>query len=221
MEVETSLTGNSEGWESTRNVEETLGDTTMDTTMDESELGARSCVAQRTRSHTEEMREKTAETRKLNLSKLREMYTEMREKKDKLQMEVSWELLEHGAIDSLNLPAYQKKADLDDFKHLCNTMDVLEKSFKEMSMIEKKHKQQKGVTWKDREPVNQTENKEGNEEGKPSDTTYVMEDPNYKAALKIVNHALETLLNMKINIVNMNYMENVVKIIISLSGLQH
>merc|ERR1711874_606822 len=92
--------------------------------------------------------------------------------------------------------------------------DVLEKSFKEMSVIEKKHK--KGVTWKDREPGNQTEKKEGNEEGKQSDTTYVMEDPNYKAALKIVNHALETLLNMKISIANMNYMENVVKIIISL-----
>merc|ERR1711874_301133 len=123
-EVETSLAGKSEEWDTTLNVEETLGDTTMDTTMEYSELGdtgARSCVAQRTRSHTEEMREKTAETRKLNLSRLKEKYTEMKEEKERSQMEESWEVLGHEAIDSLNLPAYQKEADLKDFKHLCNT----------------------------------------------------------------------------------------------------
>ena len=73
MEVEASLTVNSEEWDSTRNEQETLGDTSMDSTLDESEQGARSCVAQRTRSHTEEMRDKIEQTRKLNLSKLKEM----------------------------------------------------------------------------------------------------------------------------------------------------
>merc|ERR1711874_693569 len=105
MEVETSLTVNSEEWDSTRNEQETLGDTSMDSTLDESEQGARSCVAQRTRSHTEEMREKIEQTRKMNLSKLKEMYSELREEKDKSKMDTSWELVENGANDSLGLPA--------------------------------------------------------------------------------------------------------------------
>merc|ERR1711874_322596 len=37
MEVETSLTVNSGEWDSTRNEQETLGDTSMDTTIDENE----------------------------------------------------------------------------------------------------------------------------------------------------------------------------------------
>merc|ERR1711874_390504 len=92
--------------------------------------------------------------------------------------------------DSLGLPAYQK---------IQSTMEVLEKSFKEMTVIEKKHK--KGVTWKDFETGTQEEEKE--EQMKQSDITYVMEDDNYRSALKIVNNALETLLDMKINTVNM------------------
>merc|ERR1711874_214588 len=47
IEAETSLDENSEVWEPTPNGQETLEDT-MDTT---TEQGARSCVAQRTRSH--------------------------------------------------------------------------------------------------------------------------------------------------------------------------
>merc|ERR1711913_213816 len=51
VEAETSLTENSEMWEPTPNGHEALEDTTLDSTI---EQGARSCVAQRTRSHTEE-----------------------------------------------------------------------------------------------------------------------------------------------------------------------
>ena len=46
--------------------------------------------------------------------------------------------------------------------------------------------------------------------------TYVMEDPRYNTALKVVTQALETLLNVKISLANIDHMENVVKIIISL-----
>merc|ERR1711913_261017 len=80
IETEVTLTGKSGDWESTLNVEDTLGDTTMDTTMeyvDQGESGAISCVAQRTRSHTEEMREKTVETMKMNLSQLMDKYADM------------------------------------------------------------------------------------------------------------------------------------------------
>merc|ERR1711874_221193 len=53
MEIEdnTSLDENSEVWEPTPNGQEALEDT-MDSTV---EQGARSCVAQRTRSHTDEL----------------------------------------------------------------------------------------------------------------------------------------------------------------------
>ena len=71
MEAEssTSLDENSEVWEPTPNGQEALEDT-MDTTI---EQGARSCVAQRTRSHTEVLREKMEENRSLNISRLKKL----------------------------------------------------------------------------------------------------------------------------------------------------
>merc|ERR1711874_742682 len=63
---------------------------------------------------------------------------------------------------------------------------------------------------------NQTDKTEGYDKETPNDTTYVMEDPRYNSALRVVTQALETLLNMNISIANMDHMENVVKIIISL-----
>merc|ERR1711874_860618 len=117
VEAEVTLAGKRGDWESTLNVEDTLGDTTMDTTMeyvDQGESGAISCVAQRTRSHTEEMRERTAKTRKMNLSQLMDKYTEMKEEENKSQMNESHEMQQHGAVDSLTLPTYQKEAELKD-----------------------------------------------------------------------------------------------------------
>merc|ERR1711913_102110 len=49
-----------------------------------------------------------------------------------------------------------------------------------------------------------------------SDITYVMENDNYRSALKMVSDALETLLEMKLNTVNMEYMETIVRFIVSL-----
>merc|ERR1711874_862253 len=135
MEVESSLSENSEAWDPTPNEHETLEDTSMDSTIDQ---GARSCVAQRTRSHTEEVRDRIEQTRLLNMSKLKEIFTEIKDEEDKSRLEISWDDKNNGANDSLGLPAYQK---------IQSTMEVLEKSFKEMTVIEKKHK--KGVTWKD------------------------------------------------------------------------
>merc|ERR1711874_844027 len=212
MEVETSLSENSEERDPTPNEHDMLGDTSMDSTVDERNQGARSCVAQRTRSHTEEMREKIEQTRLLNLSKLKEIYTEIKDEKDKSRLEISWDCKKNEANDSLGLPAYQINTELDEYKQIHNTMEVLEKSFKEMTVIEKKHK--KGVTWKDLETGTQEE--ERDEQMKQGDITYVMEDDDYRSALKVVNHALETLLNMRINTVNMNYMETVVRFVVSL-----
>ena len=79
-------------------------------------------MAQRTRSHTEILREKTAKTRQVNLSELVERYIEMKEDKDKTKMDESWEVLPHKAVDSLSLPT---KAELKDMKYICKTMEKL------------------------------------------------------------------------------------------------
>merc|ERR1711895_353162 len=70
--------------------------------------------------------------------------------------------------------------------------------------------------WLDKETANLADEIRGDDREKPLDTTYVMEDPRYKTALRVVTQALETLLNMKISLANIDHMENVVKIIISL-----
>jgi len=59
--------------------------------------------------------------------------------------------MQHGAVDSLTLPSYDKESELKDMKHLCNTMEELEKSVQNVSKIEETHKQQKFVSWFDKE----------------------------------------------------------------------
>merc|ERR1711874_818942 len=114
MEAEssTSLDENSEVWEPTPNGQEALEDT-LDTT---TEQGARSCVAQRTRSHTEILREKMEENRSLNISRLNKIFKDMKEEDDKT------EKTDKKANDSLALPAYRK---------LHSTIERLDKSFRE------------------------------------------------------------------------------------------
>jgi len=77
--------------------------------------------------------------------------------------------------------------------------------------MEEKFKPKKGVSWFDKEVIDSIEG-----EDKPNNVTYVMEDPRYSNALKVVTQALESLLNVKISLANIDHMENVVKIIISL-----
>merc|ERR1711874_655546 len=85
-------------------------------------------------------------------------------------------------------------------------MGKLEKSFKEKNTIEKNR-----VTWKDMEAETQEENTEA---VKPENMTYVMEDANYRSALEMISEALSTLLEMKLNTVNMDYMETIVRFIL-------
>merc|ERR1711913_156708 len=179
MEVEnnTSLDENSEVWEPTPNGHEALEDT-LDSTV---EQGARSCVAQRTRSHKEVIREKMEADRSLNISKLNKIFTELKNEGDRSRLERSMEEKDNKANDSLALPAYKK---------LHNTIEILEKSFKEKNTIEKNR-----VTWKDMETETQEEN---TEVIKPENMTYVMEDANYRSALEMISEALGTLLEMKL-----------------------
>merc|ERR1711874_679256 len=142
-----------------------MGDSTV-------EQGARSCVAQRTRSHTEELREKMEESRSLNISKLNKIIKDMKEEDDNIEKK------DNKANDSLALPAYRK---------LHNTIERLDKSFKEKNTIEKSK-----VTWKDLESRNLEENKDTT---KPENLTFLMEDENYKSALEMISEALGTLLN--------------------------
>merc|ERR1711874_635321 len=147
MEAETSLDENSEVWEPTPNGQETLEDT-MDTT---TEQGARSCVAQRTRSHTEVLREKMEENRSLNISKLNKIIKDMKEEDDKT------EKTDKKANDSLALPAYRK---------LHSTIERLDKSFREKNTIEKNK-----VTWKDLESRDTEEERDNT---KPENLTFLM-----------------------------------------------
>merc|ERR1711874_764938 len=137
-----------------------------------------------------------------NMSKLNKIFTEIKDEEDRSRLEVSWEDNRNGANDSLALPAYKK---------IQSTIEVLEKSYKEMTVIEKNNN--KGVTWKDLETDTQEEKEEII---RHSDITYVMENDNYRSALKMVSDALETLLEMKIDTVNMEYMETIVRFIVSL-----
>merc|ERR1711874_788718 len=118
------------------------------------------------------------------------------------------EVLPHKAVDSLSLPT---TAELKDMKDLCKTMEDINQSVQDITSMEEKYKPKKGVSWFDKEVEAQ---KEGEE--KPNDMTYVMEDPRYSTALKVVTQALESLLSVKISLANIDHMENVVKIIISL-----
>merc|ERR1711874_670634 len=89
MEVEdnTSLAENSEVWEPTPNGHEALEDT-LDSTL---EQGARSCVAQRTRSHKEVIREKMDADRSINISKLNKIFRELKNEEDRSRLERSLE----------------------------------------------------------------------------------------------------------------------------------
>ena len=107
-------------------------------------------------------------------------------------MEESCEMPKHGAVDSLTLPTYQKEAELKDLKHLCNTMEELERSVQDISKIEEKHKQQKCVSWLDKETANLADEIGGDDREKPIDTTYVMEDPRYKSALRVDTGSRDT-----------------------------
>merc|ERR1711913_279440 len=160
-----------------------MGDTTT-------EQGARSCVAQRTRSHTEILREQIEENRSQNISKLNKIMKDLKE-------EENTEKKGYKANDSLALPAYKK---------LHSTIEKLDKSFKEKNTLEKNK-----VTWKDLESKVAEEEKDST---KPENLTFLMEDENYKSALEMIGDALGTLLEMKLDTVNMDYMESIVRYIL-------
>merc|ERR1711874_806420 len=130
-------------------------------------------------------------------SKLNKIFRDLKNEEDKSRLERSLEEKDSIANDSLALPAYKK---------LYSTIEILEKSFKEKNTIEKSK-----VTWKDIETENQEENIEII---KPENMTFVMEDANYRSALDMINDALGTLLEMKLNTVNMDCMESIVRFIL-------
>merc|ERR1711913_124795 len=149
------------------------------------------CVAQRTRSHTEILREQMEENRSQNISRLNKIMKDMKEEEE------NTEKTGYKANDSLALPAYKK---------LHSTIEKLDKSFKEKNTLEKNK-----VTWKDLESKVAEEEKDST---KPENLTYLMEDENYKSALEMIGDALGTLLEMELDTVNMDYMESIVRYIL-------
>merc|ERR1711874_321566 len=131
------------------------------------------------------------ESRSLNISKLNKIIKDMKEEDENIEKK------DNKANDSLALPAYRK---------LHNTIERLDKSFKEKNTIEKSK-----VTWKDIESRNSEENKDTT---KPENLTFLMEDENYKSALEMISDALGTLLEMRLDTVNMDYMESIIRYIL-------
>ena len=117
--------------------------------------GAMSCVAQRTRSHTEEMR-------KDNLTQLVEGFSLSM---NASSMEDSFEVIQPNAADSLTLPRYNKEGlDMDSLKIWCDYLKILDSSVDKVSKIEGPYKQEKLVRLYD---VKTAEIAKRNEEMKP------------------------------------------------------
>ena len=118
--INTTLTGNSEVEDESQDVEDTSWETTLEDTVLQ-ERGAISCVAHRTRSHTEEMR-------KLNLTQLMGGCS--------LSLEESFEIIEPKAADSLSLPRPNKdEPEMENIRDWCGKLQIVDISMDKVSKI--------------------------------------------------------------------------------------
>ena len=212
--VRTSLSENSEVEEDSHNVEDTSWETTLgDTTSQEG--GAKSCVAQRTRSHTGEMR-------KMNLTELMDIFP--------TSMENSFEIIETNAVDSLNLPRPEKEVpEWENRKEWCGKLQSLDISMDKVSRIGGSQKQEEiiemykrkieEVARKNEEIKQAHEGVAGSleeESKRVKSVTFLVEEPKYNTALEEVIKALETLMDMNLSNAPVKNIENIIKIILSI-----
>ena len=145
-------------------------DTMMDTTVDFNESNIqKSCIAQRTRSQTELLKEKATEAMRFNLSELKEKYEEMREVRDKSKIDDSWEYVPNKAIDSMNLPPAEA---MEDLKVIYRKIEDINDTLHNLSSMEESFKAKKGVSWSNKDTVIEGKSQ-------PIDRTFVIEDPRY------------------------------------------
>ena len=201
-----SLAGNSEEWDTLQSDRPTDMSTLLDSTVgwNDSNL-QKSCIAQRTRSQTE-LREKASKTIESNISELGSRFEKMKEERNKSRLEDSWEFVTNRAKDSMCLHPDEAVKDLEDiYKKIVD----IDRTVHSLSLMEENFKTKKGVTWSD------TDTTIGGDI-QPAERTFVIEDPRYGNKQGVVTKALDSLLNMKLSLADIEQMENLVKIILAL-----
>ena len=209
----TSLHENSE----VENESQDVNDSSWETTLGESmlkEMGERSCVANRTRSHTEEIRKK-------NLTKLEET--------GPTSMEDSFVILDHKATDSLNLPRPGKdEISWDNMKEWYEELKKLDISMDKASRIRGPNKEGEMTQMYKEKTAEVARKNEGviqvtegaavdmKKEKEMKRVTFVVEEPAYSTALQEVIKALETLVNMNLCTAPTRNIENIIRIILSI-----
>ena len=217
--IEVTLAEKSVKKVSAQDVEDASCETTLEYT-DLQGSGAMSCVAQRTRSHTEEMR-------KDNLSQLVEGFS-----LNDTSMENSFEIIQHAAADSLSLPRYNKEGlDKDSLKTLCDYLKIIDSSMDKVKKIEEPYEQEKLVRiyeGKTAEIARKNEEMKPLQEGKEEaeglekeieeikNATFVMEEPQYTSALQEVIKALEILVGIDFSLASAKQMEKIIRMILSI-----
>ena len=210
--INTSLYGYSEDENESQEADDTLWETTYDdTTLQES--GARSCVAQRTRSHRD--------MRKLNLTQLMAAWS--------TSMDDSFVVIGSNAIDSLDLPRPEKaEGDWENKEEWCGKLRLLDTSLDKASRIGGPQRQVEMIKIFNRKTAEiakkneEMRQKKGGEadnldkEGEVKRVTFVVEEPAYTTAIKEVVKALETLVGMNLYTAPLRNVENIIKIILSI-----
>ena len=205
---------------SAQDIEDVSCETTKEYTSPQID-GALSCVAQRTRSHTVEMR-------KNNLTQLLAGLSLSLN----LSMEDSFEILSSNAVDSMTLPRYNKEGyNMNSLKLWYDSLKVLDTTIDNVSVLEESNKQEDIVKIYD---VKTAAIARRNEEIRPSqesdteveglkkeieeirNVTFVMEEPQYGSALLEVIKALETLAEMDLSMTPAKQMENILRIILAI-----
>ena len=210
--INTSLSGNSEDENESHEAEDTSWETTYDDTTIQ-ENGARSCVAHRTRSHTD--------MRKFNLTQLMGVWS--------TSMDDSFVVIGHNAMDSLNLPRPEKaEREWENKEDWCGKLKLLDTSLdkasriggpqRQVEMIKIFNKKTAEVARKNEE-LRQKKGGEADSLDKEREVkrvTFVVEEPAYTTAIQEVVKALETLVGMNLYTAPMRNIENIMKIILSI-----
>ena len=195
----------------TQDIYDAACETTRDYTKAKEEY-IMSCIAQRTRS-------RTAEMRKYNLSQLLAV-----DSWDEI-MEDDYEIVASKAVDSLTLPKYNKerlKIWYDTLMTLDTSIDnvtILEESMKQDDIIKMYSNKTADMIKRSNEiqPLQEAVDEDLEREIKEiRDSTFVIEKPQYESALVEVIKALETLANMDLSITPAKKMESILRIILAI-----
>ena len=209
--MEVTLYDNNVDKPTTQEIYDVSCETTRDYTITKDEY-IMSCIAQRTRS-------RTAEMRKFNLSQLLAELS-----LDKI-VEDDYEIVASNAVDSLTLPKYNKerlKIWYDTLMTLDTSIDnvtILEESVKQDDIIKMYSNKTADMIKRSNEiqPLQEAVDEDLEREIEEiRDSTFVIEKPQHESALVEVIKALETLANMDLSITPAKKMESILRIILAI-----